>query len=434
MDFDPSASSYNPANAGGYNDVFVAKYAPDGRFLWARGLYQRQYDEIAGDVAVSPNGDVTVVGAFNGTLDFDPGSGTVTRSAYTGSNAPDAARAAFVWRLDKNGNFKWVRTPGNYSGRVMLAKAVASGPFNDVYVSGTFSGTIRPTDGLTSGYVDSKGGRDIWVARFAAGDGATDWAGTMGGASDDDVNDAAVGADGNLHLVGSYNSATFDADPTLYGVANLSRAGGTSAFVAEIYSAGGFVQAKKFGGTGSNVAVATGVAVDGSGSIHVVGRFNGSIDLDPSGTSALNFTSGGGNDLFIVKLNTAGDLTWARTRGGSGDDAATGVALGLGGAVFVSGSFSGSFDFDPGAGTTTLTSAGGRDAFLWKLNSAGAFQSALRIGGTGADHAVAVAVDALGRISLTGIFDSTVDLDPGPFTFNAFAGSGADIFVIKLLR
>jgi hypothetical protein len=430
MDFDNSASGYTPGNAGGYYDVYVAKYAPDGRFLWVRSLWQREANEIAGDVAVAPNGDVIVVGAFNGELDFDPDpANEVLRSAYSKGGS---AKAAFIWRLDSDGQFVWVRTPGDNSGGQFIAKTVATDAAGTVYVGGTFNSTLYPDDGLTSGYTNTKGGVDVWVGRFAATNGNTLYFGTMGGSGADDVTDVAVQqSGGNAVYVGTFDSPSFDANPYA-GLSTLSRAGQSSAFVAEVDRYMGFVQAKKFGGSGTSTALANGVAIDAAGSIHVVGQFTGTIDLNP-GAATLTQTADGGTDAWVVKLNTDGNLLWGYDRGGTGDDAALGVAVKTNGTVLISGYFSNTVDFAPGNVNIFLTSNGGRDGFLWKLGANGEAPAVRRIGNTGSDSVVGVALDALGRIALVGSYTQTVDLDPGPFTYN-FTSDGSFIFVLKLLR
>jgi len=59
-----------------------------------------------------------------------------------------------------------------------------------------------------------------------------------------------------------------------------------------------------FGGTSNEIARQ--VAVDGSGNVHVTGEFSGTADF-----GAGNVTSAGGMDVFVVKLNSAGQAVVA---------------------------------------------------------------------------------------------------------------------------
>jgi hypothetical protein len=71
------------------------------------------------------------------------------------------------------------------------------------------------------------------------------------------------------------------------------------------------------------------------------------------------------------------------------------------GAVYLTGSFSGTLSFNP-AGGANLTSAGGNDIFVTKLDTNGAFQWAVSAGGTGDDSGNAIAVDSFGDVYVTG--------------------------------
>ena len=82
------------------------------------------------------------------------------------------------------------------------------------------------------------------------------------------------------------------------------------------------------------------------------------------------------------------------------------------GAVYLTGSFSGTLSFNP-AGGANLTSAGGNDIFVTKLDTNGAFQWAVSAGGTGNDGGSGIAIDGFGDIYITGsIAAGTADFDP----------------------
>ncbi len=100
--------------------------------------------------------------------------------------------------------------------------------------------------------------------------------------------------------------------------------------------------------------------------------FNGTRDFDPS-ASTYNVVSAGSDDVFITKLDSDGDVVWARGMGSTAQDIGFGVAAGSDGKVFSTGFVSGSFDADPDSCTQTISTAGGRDIFVWSLDSGGDF-------------------------------------------------------------
>ena len=68
--------------------------------------------------------------------------------------------------------------------------------------------------------------------------------------------------------------------------------------------------------------------------------------------------------------------------GGTGDDYGRSVAVDSSGNVYTTGYFSGTSEFDPGSGTSDLTSNGDEDVFVSKLDSSGYLVWAKNLGGT----------------------------------------------------
>jgi hypothetical protein len=91
-------------------------------------------------------------------------------------------------------------------------------------------------------------------------------------------------------------------------------------------------------------------------------------------------------------------------------------------------------DFDPDPAVTfALTSAGGYDTFVSKLDTHGNFVWAKRMGGTSGNYGYSVAVDGAGNVYTAGYFEDTVDFDPDPAVTFALTSAGtADIFVSML--
>ncbi|HEX6428577.1 MAG TPA: SBBP repeat-containing protein, partial [Niastella sp.] len=166
------------------------------------------------------------------------------------------------------------------------------------------------------------------------------------------------------------------------------------------------------------------MTVDGNGNSYYTGYFNGTKSF---GGGAL--TSATTTNAFAAKLNSDGTYGWAGQLGRydaiiSSSASARKVALDGSGNVYVAGSFNGSLDFDAGPGDATLTSAGSNDIFIAKYDGNGSYIWAKRIGGTGSDAGIAIAVDANGNAYVTGVFAGTVDFDAGTGTSNlSIAGS-----------
>ena len=91
-------------------------------------------------------------------------------------------------------------------------------------------------------------------------------------------------------------------------------------------------------------------------------HFTATADFDPA-TRALDRTSAGQSDIFVLKLNSVGNFLWARAMGGTTFDTGKDIALDASDNVYTTGLFAGTADFDPGESVENLASAGSNDIF-----------------------------------------------------------------------
>ena len=131
--------------------------------------------------------------------------------------------------------------------------------------------------------------------------------------------------------------------------------------------------------------------------------------------------------------SASGGAGWAKSIGNSGDESSLSMAVDGSGNVYTTGYFSGTVDFDPGPGTTNLTSAGGTDIYVLKMDSSGNLIYAFNFGNTGDDRANWITVDNIGNVYLTGLFRGSVDFDPGSGTaILSYNSAISSAFVLKL--
>ncbi|MBK9284290.1 MAG: T9SS type A sorting domain-containing protein [Sphingobacteriaceae bacterium] len=130
--------------------------------------------------------------------------------------------------------------------------------------------------------------------------------------------------------------------------------------------------------------------------------------------------------LLSFKLSAQINYQWAGKIGSTMSESATAVASDPSGNVYVAGHFNGTADFDPGPGTTTLSSLGGQDAFIAKYNSSGAFIWVKHIGGTNTDWIYDMSADANG-VYVAGNFIGTCNFNIGGSPANLTSlGGGTD--------
>jgi uncharacterized repeat protein (TIGR01451 family) len=396
----------------------------DGNFVWARRAGGASSHDEAMAAALDSAGNLYLTGYFFSS-DFDPGDGS--------SVASNGSSDVFVDKWDKDGSFVWSRQIGGAGAE--RGQGIAVDGAGNVYVTGFFQGgpvDFDPGPGI-AGRTGTGSGREIFVLKLDTG-GAFQWvqhvAGNGSSHWDEGLAIAVDSSDASVYVTGYFEGGPVDFDPGP-GTSNLTSGGGEDIFILQLAASdGSFGWAAQAVGLGNHDDRGQGIAVDSAGDLYVTGFFMGQV-----GFGATDLTPQG-KDAFVVKLSSGGAFEWAGQFGGSSSsdyDEGKGIAVDGAGSVYVTGFFEGTADFDPGPGTSNLTSSGLEDVFVAKLASSGAYAWARRIGNSNTDQGRDIAVDGAGNVYVTGDFQGTVDFDPGPGSVNlASDGSGKDLFVVRL--
>ncbi len=138
--------------------------------------------------------------------------------------------------------------------------------------------------------------------------------------------------------------------------------------------------------------------------------------------------------IFLFPLSlSAQSHEWSYNMGSTTNDEGRKVATDVDGNVYITGVFTGTVDFDPGAGTNNITSEGGQDGYVVKLNSVGDFEYVYTFGGPDNDLPIDIAVDVDGTVYLVGVFRGTCDFWPSyVFGANRTSAGKEDLFLVKL--
>ncbi len=287
-DFDPGPGTATLTSAGA-EEVFVVSLDLNGILNWAGKLGGIGSDQGRA-ISIDATGNVYAAGIFNGTSDFDPGTGA---SNLTASGTFDT----FVTKLTSAGNFAWAKRIGGTG--ITTPLITYSDVPGFVHVSGTFDLTTDVDPGVPSVDLTSNGNTDVFLVLLDA-NGNYVWSKTWGGTGFDISYGFATDVAGNLFINGSFQN-TVDFDPGT-GVANLSSlSGSTDIYISKLDGSGNYLWAGRIGG--SNIDGARALTIDVSGNIFTTGFFRSTADMDP-GSGTFNLTSGGGTeDVFIQKLN-----------------------------------------------------------------------------------------------------------------------------------
>ncbi len=409
--------------SNGGNDAFVAKVNAAGTALLYCGYIGGSGDDYGLGIAVDSSGNAYITGQTNST-----------EATFPVTVGPDltfnGVNDAFVAKVNAAGTaLLYCGYIGGSGDEEAMGIAVDSS--GNAYVTGettsseaTFPVTVGPD-------LTFNGGNDAFVAKVNAAGTALLYCGYIGGSGTDFGFGIAVDSSGNAYVTGSTDStqATF---PVTVGP-DLTSNGGNDAFVAKVNAAGtALLYCGYIGGSGEDVG--RGIAVDSSGNAYITG-YTASTEATFPVTVGPDLTYNGGTDAFVAKVNAAGTaLVYCGYIGGSSFDQGYGIAVDSSGNAYVAGYTNSTEATFPVTVGPDLTSNGGFDAFVAKVNAAGtALLYCGYIGGSGTDQGFGIAVDSSGNAYVTGRTNSSETTFPvavGPdLTFN---GGLYDVFVAKV--
>jgi hypothetical protein len=296
-------------SAGG-TDIFLAKFDPNGNWVWAKqagGIYA----DWGYGLSVDPDGNCIFTGRFIGPLTF----GTFQ---LTGLGSWDV----FIAKYDQNGNCLWAQQAGGSVSDEGYGISLDSK--GKVYITGRFSGTAA----FGTVHLSSYGTSDIYVANYD-NNGNCLWAKHCGGTTTDRGIGIAVDENGYSYVTGWFKGiSTFD-------TIQLSGFSNNDIFIAKYDPYGNCLWAKQAGG--SNDDVGNSISVDPAGNSYVTGNFIGNVTF---GAFQLTGYSGNTNDIFVAKYDSKGNCLWARQAGGTYNDGGMAISIDASGSNYLTGFFS----------------------------------------------------------------------------------------------
>lgn len=321
----------------------------------------------------------------------------------------------------------WANEIGGPASDYLFSSAIDPNGSGDIYSIGYFEGTVDFDPGEETFNLASNGGLDIFISKLDAS-GNFLWAKSFGGTETDYGITIVPDVSGNVYFSGAFHGAVdFD-------TFNFTSSGIFDLIIARLDVAGNLIWAKAISGDGISFSQAMAVDPSGSGDVYTTGRFYGTTDFDPDTLIETNHTAADW-DIFTIKLDVAGNFEWATTTGSPAFDVGYDVAVDPTGSgdVYNTGSFRGTVDFDPDSSVVfNLTCPGNQCLYISKLDAEGDFIWAKTITSPNNIYGRSIAIDpANGDIYTTGVFNGTVDFDPGTEVFNIIP-NGYDPFISKL--
>jgi hypothetical protein len=405
---------------------------------WSQETWLRTFGGTKRDrgesISATPDGGYVLTG----TTASDDGD-------FEGSSR--GAGDVFVMRLDSRGDLVWKKTFGG-SGEE-AGQSITTTPDGGYVLTGTTASDDGDFEGM------NRGGSDIFVVKLDSG-GDVQWKKTFGGSGNDRGWSISLAPDGGCVVTGDFRSNDGDFE-------GMNR-GNSDIFVIKLGSRGDLQWKKTLGGVHAETSYAitttpdgdcigTGETISNSGDFMGVRReyadifvtklgpggdvkqkmvFEGSapelgrsIAVTPDGGCVLTGSSIVGvytkeYDIFIIKLDSGGDVQWQKTFGGSYDDISYSIAISLDGGCVITG------ETNSSDGDFEVAHWSDFDIFIIKLNAQGHLQWKRTFGGAGSNRGNCIATTPDGGYVLTG---ESLSKD-GEFV--GMNKGGFDIFVLKL--
>jgi hypothetical protein len=378
----------------------VLKLDSSGAHQW-HTFYSGTSSSSDAGIAVDGSGNVYVTGysyaSWNG-----PGSCTVAGTSPCPLNAFSGSSGSyeiFALKLDTNGAYQWHTFYG--SSGYDLGHGVAVDGSGNVYVTGQSGATWgSPLHSHSGGWYN------LFVLKLDT-NGAYNWH-TFYGSSDSNAldygNSISLDGNGNIYVAGKSDKPWGDSP------INGHTVGDTDVFVLKLDNNGIYKWHTFYGPSNTNQGV--GLALDTDSNVYVTST---STDWG----SPLHGYSGS-YDIIVLKLDSDGAYQWHTFYGSGDDELGYGIAVDGSGNVYVTGTGNATW------GSPLRAYSGNSDAFLFKLDTNGAFKWNTFYGSGVGDEGWAVAVDTSGRVSLTGGSYATWGAP-----VNSFIGN-EDVFVLRM--
>ena len=302
VDFNPGEGVHNLTTTR--IGCFILKLSSSGNFIWAQNIGSPEGAVEGHTIKTDPNNNVFISGLFRATTDFNPGEETYIME-------PREEFAAFLVKLDKNGNFKWAIQPGGYAINTNLNK---KRPFEidsegNIILAFDFRNTVDFNPSEEETLLTANGNfTDVFIQKLDSL-GNLLWVKQIGGPDYEALGGLHLDENNNIYITGYY-TGTVDFDP---GTSTYELTAGNEwnigLFIAKYSPEGNLVWAHPINWVENDGTYSYGygndITTDIAGNVISVGKFGGKYNFNPNGIASVLFSADSEYSFsgYVMKLD-----------------------------------------------------------------------------------------------------------------------------------
>ncbi len=294
-------------------------------------------------------------------------------------------------KYSNQGTCIWGRNAGSDSSDV--GQSISADDNCNVYITGQF----RKTATFGKYQITSQGKSDVYIAKYDSA-GNSLWVRSAGGSLNDCGLGIAVDKSGNIYVTGYYEGNAFFGIDTIISTSNLS-----NTFIAKYDSEGNYIWSKH--PTGFTAGIGRAITTDAFNNVYVAGQFEGEATF-----GTYNLITRGVQDIFLLKIDSSGNVLWAKSGGGKVQDRGKSVFVDKTGNVYLTGIVN-----LPGYGMIFFDNdsllANESDIIIAKYDKDGKLICIKTAGGYSGDSGEGIIADRSGNVYIAGNISGTVLFD-----------------------
>ena len=277
-------------------------YSQEPTLEWVKHFGSDGFNE-AYAMTIDPNGDILITGWFDGTVDFDPGPNVYNLTTVETIDM-------FIVKLDADGNFIWAVQNGGVGFGHAGGFGIITDNSGNIYTTGLFNSNVDfDPSSATQSLIGTND--DIFIQKLDP-NGNLLWVREMDGGNYERGHAITLDQSNNVYVTGWFEGAVdFDSSANVFEL--YSTIGHQNTYITKYNSDGNFEWAKHIEGTGINTDEGSAISIDSDGNVYLAGNFGGYTDFDPGNDTFQLTPEGGGQSMFILKLNSNGEFVWVKT-------------------------------------------------------------------------------------------------------------------------